>query len=185
MTTVRSYLTSEMTDRELRAVCTLLWKTWSWKDSFTESLVGFKSNIQEHAKNRADRLRFVIWDGDQIVSHAAIFAREVHTENGTLRLGALTGVCTHADYRGSRLGSCVVRAAFGLVDQGKYPAALWMTTVPEFYKKLGARLVDNVWVNSYNIKNPKADPWPDEQKMIYPASYIWPAGQIDLNGPVY
>jgi hypothetical protein len=79
----------------------------------------------------------------------------------------------------------VVRAVFNLVDRGKFPVSLWMTTVPKFYEILGARLLDNTWVNSHSSDDPKADPWPDELKMIYPAGYAWPDGQIDLNGPVY
>ena len=185
MTTVHTYLPSEITERELRAVCKLVWQTWTWKDSLEEAFAEFKSNTLESARKGEGRQRFIVWEGDQVVAHAAIFSREVHTKHGTLRLGALTGVCAHADYRGHRLGSRVVRAAFDLVDQGEFSVILWQTTVPKFYEKLGARIVDNTWVNSHNAENPKADPWPDELKMIYPADYAWPDGQIDLNGPVY
>ena len=119
------------------------------------------------------------------MAHASLFAREVHTEFGSIRLGAQSSVCTHVDYRRRGFGAQVVRAAFDLVDNGTFPVALWMTTIPVFYEKLEARIIHNNWINSQNTENPKADPWPDEQKMISPASYAWPTGQIDLNGSAY
>jgi GNAT superfamily N-acetyltransferase len=185
MTAVQSYLTSAMSDQELRAVFTLLWETWGWHGSFEEAFVNFKKNISEYVRLGTDGHRFVIWEGEQIVAHANLFAREVHTERGSIRLGALSAVCTHVDYRRRGLGTQVVRAAFDLVDHCIFPVALWMTTIPVFYEKLGARIIENSWINTQNTENPKADPWPEELKMIYPASYAWPAGQIDLKGPDY
>ena len=186
MTLVQRYLTSEMRDQDLKAVFTLLWHTWPWDNSsFEEAYANFKRNIPVNASNGSDRHRFVVWEGDQVIAHAGIFVREVRTERGSIALGALTGVCTHADYRMRGLGKQVVRAAFDLVDDGVFPVSLWMTTVPGFYEKLGARVIENTWVNTQNTENPTADPWPDEQKMIYSASYDWPAGQIELNGPAY
>lgn len=185
MTAVESYLASRLNEHELKAVFVLLWQTWPRQNSFEEAFINFKTNIREHARNRTEGHRFVIWERDQVVAHANLFAREVQTERGNIRLGALSAVCTHVDYRLHGLGAQVVRAAFDLVDHGRFPVALWMTTVPAFYEKLGARIVQNTWINTHNTKNQRADPWPDERKMIYPASYDWPGGQIDLNGPVY
>ena len=185
MTTVQSYLTSIMSDQELRAVFTLLWQTWAWHDSFEKAFVDFKKKIPEYVRLGTDSHRFVIWEGEQIVAHASLFAREVHTEHGSICLGALSAVCTHMDYRKQGFGAQVVRAAFELVDNGTFPVSLWMTTVPGFYEKLGACIIQNSWVNSQNTDDPTADPWPDEQKMVYPARYAWPSGQIDLNGAAY
>ncbi|NJN44465.1 MAG: GNAT family N-acetyltransferase [Anaerolineae bacterium] len=114
-----------------------------------------------------------------------MFAREIHTKSGTLGVGALSGVCTHEQYRSRGFAAQTVRAAFARVDQGLYPVSLWMTTVPGFYEKLGARVIHSTWVNGKNPDNPTADPWPDEVKMIYPASYPWSEGVMDLNGGVY
>jgi hypothetical protein len=72
-----------------------------------------------------------------------------------------------------------------MVDQRKFPVSLWMTTTPVFYEKVGGKVIKNTWINTYNTKNPNADPWPSEFKMIYPANYSWPAGEIDLNGPTF
>ena len=185
MTAVQRYLTSAMSDRELKAVYSLLWQIWPGRSSFEEAFAGFKNQISENTRNVADRLRFVIWRGNRAIAHAAIFAREVHTYRGSICLGALAGVWTHPDYRRHGFGAQVVQAAFELVDDGTFPVSLWMTTVPGFYEKLGARIIQNTWINTHNTENQRADPWPDEQKMIYPASYDWPGGQIDLNGPVY
>lgn len=185
MIPVQSYLTSTMNDQELRAVYSLLWKVWPGQNSFEEAFARFKNKVVEKNTDVVDRLRFVVWKDNQIVAHASIFAREVHTDHRSIRLGGLAAVCTYPDYRKRGFGAQVVRAAFELIDHGTFPVALWMTTVPDFYKKLGARIIENTWVNTKNIEDPKTDPWPDEEKMIYPASYTWPTGQIDLNGPTY
>jgi GNAT superfamily N-acetyltransferase len=185
MTPVQRYLTSAMSDWDLKAVYALLWQVWPGQGSFEEAFVRFKNRVLEKTENAACRPRFTIWKDGQVVAHASIFARDVHTEAGSIRLGALSAVCTHPGYRGQGFGARVVRAAFDLIDNGTFPVSLWMTTVPVFYEKLGARIVENTWINRRSTENPLADPWPDEQKMIYPAGYDWPAGQIDLNGPPY
>lgn len=185
MTIVQCYLTSAMSDWELKAVFTLLWQIWPGQNSFEEALAKFKKNVPLYARGRSDGHRFAIWEGERVIAHANIFAREVYTERGSIRLGALSAVCTHPEFRNQGLGAQVVRAAFDLIDDSTFPVSLWMTTVPGFYEKLGARIVENPWINCQNTENPTADPWPDEQKMIYPAGYDWPAGQIDLNGPPY
>ena len=185
MSGVKGYLTSTMSDGDLKAVYTLLRQVWPGRNSFDEAFENFKKNIPVYARHGSDGHRFVIWEGDRVIAHANIFAREVHTERGSIRLGALSAVCAHPDYRKQGLGARVVRAAFKLIDNGVFPVSLWMTTVPIFYEKLGARIVENTWANSQNTEDPTTDPWPAEQKMIYPASYAWPAGQIDLNGSAY
>lgn len=185
MNAVHSYMTSTMSEQELRAVFALLWQIWPGKNSFEEAFANFKKSIPEYARRGTDSHRFVIWEGEQVVAHANIFPREVHTKRGSIRLGALSAVCTHTNYRGRRFGAQVVRAAFDLVDNGTFPVALWMATVPIFYEKLGARIIQSSWINTKNAEDQNTDPWPDVQKMIYPANYAWPAGQIDLNGSAY
>lgn len=174
-----------MKEEELRAVCTLIWQTWPWHHSFEEAFLDFKKNIPANAINGTDRLRFVVYDEALVVAHASIFPRTIHTEQGSMLVGALSGVCTHDKYRRQGLGAHVVRAAFERVDQGEFPVSLWMTNIPTFYEKLGGRIIKNTWINTHNTTQPDIDPWPDELKMIYPANHKWPDGVIDLNGSVY
>jgi hypothetical protein len=44
-----------MKEKELRAVCTLIWQTWPWNNSFEEAFLDFKKNIPFNAKNDTDR----------------------------------------------------------------------------------------------------------------------------------
>ena len=78
-----------------------------------------------------------------------------------------------------------IEEAMQRVDQGEFPVSLFQTPKPGFYEKLGARKVNNRFVNSKNEQDPEADPWPAEHVMIYPTPYPWPEGVIDLNGPGY
>ncbi|MEM9660155.1 MAG: hypothetical protein AAF961_17460, partial [Planctomycetota bacterium] len=98
----------------------------------------------------------------------------------------LARVCSHPEHRGCGLGELVVRAAFGVVDDGEFPWSLFQTTYPvqAFYNKLGAQLVKNPIVNSLG-EDPQANPFWDEIIMRYPAKADWPKGVIDLLGPGY
>jgi GNAT superfamily N-acetyltransferase len=107
------------------------------------------------------------------------------TEAGELPVMALSGVCVAEPFRGLGIGAALVRSAFERVDQGEFPVSLFQTTVPDFYRKLGAVAVDNVFRNSRNEADPEASPWGDEEIMIYPRHFDWPKGIIDLNGPGY
>jgi 2-polyprenyl-3-methyl-5-hydroxy-6-metoxy-1,4-benzoquinol methylase len=145
--------------------------------------------VDQFLAREADRLaagvrarRSLVWRGSEPVAHAAIFGRQVKTRQAVLQVGAISAVCVAAGERRAGLGTRVVRRLFDLVDQGEYPVALWQTKQVGFYEKLGARPVQNEWVNSQNNENPDADPWPNEVKMIYPPDYGWPEGPIDLNG---
>ena len=75
--------------------------------------------------------------------------------------------------------------ALKLIDLNVYFVALFQTAIPSFYQKLGARIIENKFINSKNKKEPESNPWWDRYIMIYPASYAWPTGIIDLNGGGY
>ncbi len=116
-----------------------------------------------------------------VAAHALVFARTVFTVQGPLTVGALATVCVDPANRGQGWGADVVRAAFEYLPELGAPVALFQTGVPGFYEKLGARQVTNRFVNGDNPNNPF---W-DICEMIYPASFDWSEGQIDLNGPGY
>ena len=127
---------------------------------------------------------FIAWDGDRLVGHAEIFPRTIYSAGGPLTVGALSGVVVRPEYRRRGIGARLVRAALARVDEGSFPVALWQTETPDFYTRLGARAIDNPWVNKKG-NNPQADPWPDEVKMIYPSDFPWPQGVLDLGGPEF
>src|SRR2546426_9716654 len=98
---------------------------------------------------------------------------------------ALSGVCVLSAHRRRGLGAEIVRRTFERIHGGEFGVSLFQTTIPAFYKKLGATLFTNRFVNSRNESHPDANPWHDEWVMIYPRSYSWSQGPIDLNGPGY
>ena len=98
---------------------------------------------------------------------------------------ALSGVCVATTHRGRGLGEAVSRKALDRVDRGDFSLSLFQTPVPAFYARMGARKVDNRFVNSTHAPDPEAYPWIAEHVMIYPKHYPWPDGVIDINGPSY
>ena len=124
---------------------------------------------------------FVISENGVVVAHAEIFPREIITTRGPITVGALASVCVHPDYRGRGWGAEVVREAFAYLPKIKVEVALFQTGVPQFYEKLGCRLIDNRFHNNGDYQ----DVFWDDYKVIYPADFAWPEGEIDLNGPGY
>ncbi len=132
---------------------------------------------------QAPRSLVVIEEG-RVIAHAAMLPREIRTTQGELLIGGLARVCTDAALRGRGLGELVVRAAFGLVDAGDFPFALFQTNhiVRGFYERLGAVTVLNPIINSL-ADGPKTNPFWDEVVMRYPGGDGGPSGTIDLRGP--
>ncbi len=126
--------------------------------------------------------RAILWHGSKPVAHAGMFGRDILTKDGNLQVGAVMGVCVADGQRGKGLGTRVMRRLFDQVDRGEFPVALWQTERPDYYEQMGARVISNEWVNSQSREDPGADPWPGEAKMIYPADFDWPQGDLDLNG---
>jgi predicted N-acetyltransferase YhbS len=122
----------------------------------------------------------LVWDGAELAAHARFHHGEVFTLSGPLAVGCLAAVCVAPAYRGRGLGRDVVRALFDFVDAGSPPVMLFQTGVPEFYERLGGRLVFNRFVNSRDAVDPEGNPWHEQHVMIYPASFDWPEGVVDI-----
>jgi len=132
--------------------------------------------------DRRPRL-LVIRRGQRVAAMAKVFPREIQTPAGRMTVLALAAVCSAPDLRGQGYGKAVIEAAFDLVRDGTFPLALFQTThkVRPLYEKLGARVVDNAFVNSL-AHDPAARAFWDEVVMIYPADAPWPDGPVDLLG---
>lgn len=136
---------------------------------------------------------FVALEGEKPVATACTFAREIRTPRGLLTVQALAGVCSAPERRGDGLGVAITRAAFGEIDAGRFPLSLFQTNVPDFYAKLGARIVTNPFINSrFDPADPaqigrgtREKPWWSTHAMIYPGTFDWPEGEIDLLGLGY
>lgn len=186
--TLQRQRATDLTLRQARALCTLIDRAFPEAPGPGEERV--RRFLESRAKNELEL--FTVWAGDRAIASATIFPRTVQAESGMLTLMALAAVCSDPNSRGWGLGRAVVRAAFDEVDRGRFPVTLFQTGVPEFYRKLGARAVDNRFVNSRfdaSTATPgrgTADnPWWNPHVMIYPAAFAWPAGTIDLLGPGY
>ena len=138
---------------------------------------------------RVGTVHFLIWNPDQnqtqVLAHALMFPREMFTQSGPLQIGALGGVCVHPDHRGRGWGAAVARAALDYLPQMNAAVSLFQTPVPQFYQKLGCREISNFIFDGTRADGSKINPFSDKWQMIYPASFDWPDGEIDLNGPEY
>lgn len=120
----------------------------------------------------------------EVVAYSYIFLRDVFTREGVLGIGALAGVCVDPAYRGRGLGADVAMAAFAVMSELGVEVSLFQTGVPQFYEKLGGRVVNNQFYNGHKPDD-KGNPFWDSVEMIYPATFLWPEGDIDLNGEGY
>jgi len=185
---VEAYTTAHLPPDVARAVAELQCRVWPKADRTPEALV------QAYAERGAthtgsDELapaHYVVQDGGRAIASAQTFGRIVGTPDGELEVLTLAAVCSDPDNRKQGLGASVARAAFARVDRGLFHLCLFQTTpeVQAFYEKIGARTVDNRFVDS-TADDPEASPWWDPVVMIYPAGATWPEGTIDLRGPAW
>jgi len=175
-----------LSEDDARAIAELLLAIWPKAgrtvDSRTAELVN-QWKVYRGSERQFPR-SFVAREGGRIIAHASADPRTIATRNGEFTVLALARVCTAPEARGRKLGQAVVRAAFGLVDDGTFPFALFQTgvAVRPFYERLGAVEVQNDFVNSLG-DDPAASPFWDKVIMRYPAGPGWPAGEIDVRGP--
>ena len=186
---LRRHRVAELSPEQMRAVGTLLHRVFPDPESTVEQRL--ERFLATPAAREGEA--FIAWDGEVPVAHAMISAREVRTPTGSLIVMALAGVYSAPERRGEGLGRLVVRATFDEVDRGAYAVSLFQTGVPGFYDRLGARTVGNPFVNSRYVpptdgRKPRGSaeqPWWNPFVMIYPATFPWPAGTVDLLGPGY
>jgi predicted N-acetyltransferase YhbS len=175
-----------ISEADARAIAELIVSIWPKPDRTAESLMDdILAQWREYGGPEEQRPRsFLIREGGRAIAHAAAFPRTIGTSEGDITVLALARVCTDPNVRGRKLGQAVVEASFGIVDQGAFPFCLFQTTHPvrSFYERLGAVLIDNRFVNSL-APDPKANPFWADVAMRYPATGIWPSGEIDLRGP--
>lgn len=166
------------------SIVALLNRVWPDPRREAEELVDdfiCRSRLPERAPNE----RVVIWEGERPLALADSYGRRIFTPAGEMIVQALNSVCVDPAFRGLGLGREAVLAAFARIGRGDFPLALFQTGVPQFYEKLGARRVNNRFINRRNPENPQVNPWWEANVMIYPAGAPWPEGIVDLNGNGY
>lgn len=184
---IKEYLDTGITPQLAESIAVLCCRCFldskrTVEERVKEMLEAIGSAAPEHVTGR----RFVIWQGEQVIAHARTFVREIIVEDQRLPVLALAAVCSDPEIRGKGLGVRVTQKAFQQVATDAWPeVSLFQTPVPGFYQKLNSRLVTNRFVNRCNVDDPEANPWRDDQIMIYPSEFAWPEGTVDLNGCDY
>ena len=89
----------------------------------------------------------------------------------------------YPEFRGKGLGASIVKSAFARIDANQYHFCIFQMGVPRFYEKLGCKVIENKIINSNNQEDPNANPFWEEYAMIYPATFLWSSGTIDLLRP--
>lgn len=181
MTTVSAYHLGKLNAEQAQRIAVLI--SAVWPDS-GETVEVIARSFLTNTGNQPGKKFYVIWKDDQAIACAQTFPRRIRYEGGETEIMALAGVCVDGAHRGRGLGSLIVRAAFGDVDDGRYRVALFQTGVPDFYRKLGATTVQNEFCDN-TAANDGRSPWWDDYVMIYPEGAEWPNGRIDLNGAGY
>ncbi len=179
-----------LTPAHTHAIVSLTYRIWPSATRTLEDVVANYRRIQERVGiinplSHQPPLRHILWEGDEVLAHASTFERVIATPNGPLPVMALGAVAVHPEHRGKGLGRAVVQRAFERVDRGEFPVSLFQTGVVAFYEKLGAIPVANEVVNSLSPDGPVTPAWGKPGIMIYPATYPWPEGTIDLRGEGY
>lgn len=179
-----------LTRGEITAVVSLVSAIWPHPEKTVPELID--TFLERHNRYMASyphiahpSVRHLISIDGQLVGHAFTFERPVISEHRTFPVMALSGVCVSPSHRRHGIGAALVRDAFRRVEDGEFEVSLFQTTIPLFYERLGAVAVGNQFFDSRSQGTPGISPWNDEYIMIYPSTYTWPAGRIDLNGPGY
>jgi GNAT superfamily N-acetyltransferase len=132
--------------------------------------------------DRPEENHIVVKCDNQVSGYARIFLREITMGEKAYRNCALACVCVNEPHRLNGYGHQIVRRAFELVDMKHYDCSLFQTGVPEFYQKLGAKVIHNTCVNSLDGNS---NPWWDKYIMIYPVSVETSEYIIDIKGKGY
>ncbi len=178
---IRQIPNAEVADSLALEALALEYATWQEKPA-TE--LSEAEQITRYRKRSEGRQAFFAYD-KKLLGYAEIFPRTIYTETGSLQVMGLGSVCVDMANRGLGLGRQIVEACFKAVDQSSVDVCLFQTGVPGFYEKLNCQLVRNRFVNKRDTENTEKNPFWDDYTMIYPASYHWPNGTIDLNGKGY
>lgn len=167
-------------EAEIRQIVQLEQRVWP-EEATVDELV---ARYRQASRERRDRQEFRVLEADRLLAHAECFVRRMTSGERAFEVGCLAGVCVLPERRGDGLGAAVVRAVFDTVDAAAFDVVLFQTQVPAFYRRLGARPVDNRFTNGH-AEAPDANPWWDDHVMIFPGEADWPDGPIDLAGPGY
>ncbi len=80
--------------------------------------------------------RIIVEDG-LVVSHAALWERELVVDSARLKVGMIVVVATHPDYRLHGYATSLMRDLQATMHDENYDMGILWTGVPDFYRRLG------------------------------------------------
>ncbi|MDQ8205329.1 GNAT family N-acetyltransferase [Pelagicoccus sp. SDUM812003] len=179
---------TDLSDRRKAAVLELWQSVWPQKGATERS---FEQRFADRwsptpGERESEAFHLVELHGE-LAAVSRSFAREIAFLDGERRekVLALASVCSDPALRGKGYGRLVVEDAFARMREDGFRWCLFQTGVPDFYRKLGAKLVQNRFVNSFSSQDPEASPWWDAYVMVYGEVELWLEGRVDLRGPGY
>lgn len=173
----------ELTIHEVKNLLELLTSVWPPQNgtpNIENMIKGYKSGNQ----NSFHKV-LLDYNNKELVGHTEIFNREIIIDSERIQILALAGVCVKPNFRGKNIGLELVKKSFEFVDNGNFNFSIFQTNVPDFYKRLNCKQINNIFINSKNTNNVKMNPWRDPFVMIYPDTYEIGNKVIDLNGDCY
>ncbi len=169
----------DLTKSQIVAINQLMDSTWPENATQTSE----EDKVKEFYDRFPAKTCHCVYEDKVLIGYAESFPIHIKIVNKEADILGIGSVCVNPDFRGKGLGAKLVKAAFDRIDNDEYPLCLFQTAVPDFYSKLNCKLIDNQFINSKNSKSPKANPFWDDHVMIYPSTFLWPSGVIDLLRP--
>jgi predicted N-acetyltransferase YhbS len=129
--------------------------------------------------------RWIIRDpAGRLVAHACIHDKTLGSPVGDLHIGGVAEVCVHPDFRGQGLVRLLMqRIQAWLIDHHFDFSVLFGRT--EVYASSGYQNVNNL-LRQIDPATEEEIVQPAENAMILPLGpRPWPAGEIDLRGPLF
>ncbi len=153
MTVVRRLSTDELTPREVASLRALFDAAWPDPgDAFTE----------EDWDHTVGGVHFVVETGGDIVSHASVVERELHTAGHRLATGYVEAVATLPTHRRRGFGTVIMEEVGEHIDRAFQLGALG-TGLHAFYQRLGWI----VWMGSTHVRTDRGlGPTPEEDGYI-------------------
>lgn len=125
-----------------------------YRESFPVGFEGRNKNRKWLEPKDRDSQRFLILEGEKVVSHAAVFSKNIEHAEENYILGCLGGIVTVVDYRNKSLGTKIVKIATDYIDAQDFDLGVLFCNpkIEDFYKR-------NNWekLNNPDITNEELD----------------------------
>ena len=167
---------SDIKKNQVVDILELINLTWPDDDKakpLEEKVTGFYDDHPE-------KICYCLYKDKKLVGYAESIPLTIKIEKNWLKALGLGGLNVHPDWRVKRYGKAILEAVLKKIDSGEYPFCIFQTGIPNFYEKLGCKVIKNKFINSNNQVDPFKNPFWDEYVMVYPASARWPTGTADL-----